>query len=211
MSDYLSDCLRELIRSRRSVRKFQSNPVNAEVLERIISSALWAPSGENKQPWHIVVVTGDKKDQLIRIISQVGAILKPRLESMFPEKVVHLTLRFFENAGGAPVLILVYIPKVRVFTTPEMTDAERYAAEIDRMINLQSASALIQNLLLLAHSEGLGTCWMTGPLYVAEDINRYLGITEMELVAAIPVGYPDQCPPVPKRKGNPITWIGFAT
>jgi nitroreductase len=84
-----------------------------------------------------------------------------------------------------------------------------YRLEFNRFNRLLSAAALIQNLVLAAHSKGLGTCWMTGPKYVEQEINDYFGITDLELVSIIPVGYPDQSPPSPPRKENVVRWVGF--
>ena len=70
-------------------------------------------------------------------------------------------------------------------------------------------AAAIQNLLLAAHAEGLGTCWMTGPVHVAEQINESLNIHDKELVAVITLGYPDESPPAPKRKPDRVVYEGF--
>ena len=75
---------------------------------------------------------------------------------------------------------------------------------------IESVSAAIQNLLLCAHAEGLGTCWMTGPLWVEDDIKKHLSIgDDKKLVALIAIGYADQTPPIPPRKPREIEWLGF--
>jgi nitroreductase len=48
----------EAVASRRAVRAFTDRPVPREALERVLSTAAWAPSGSNIQPWHVYVVTG---------------------------------------------------------------------------------------------------------------------------------------------------------
>jgi nitroreductase len=47
----------ELIKARRSIRRYQKKEVPKEVIERLIEAARWAPSGVNIQPWHFVAVT----------------------------------------------------------------------------------------------------------------------------------------------------------
>ena len=54
----------EAVRSRRAVRAFTDEPVSREVLERVLSTAAWAPSGSNIQPWHVYVVTGEPLAEL---------------------------------------------------------------------------------------------------------------------------------------------------
>jgi len=47
----------EIIRSRRSVRKFTSEPVSEELIVKILEAGRWAPSGLNNQPWRFAVIT----------------------------------------------------------------------------------------------------------------------------------------------------------
>ncbi|MCL6635057.1 MAG: nitroreductase family protein [Peptococcaceae bacterium] len=202
--------LRRVIRERRSIRRFEDREVPRELLEEILADALWAPSGMNRQEWEIIAVRGEMKNRLLEVIAGAGERMKPRLEKLFPEKMVGFTLQFFKNLGGAPVVLLVYIPRVAVELRPDMSGPERYHVEHDRLSYLLSAAALVQNILLLARERGLGTCWMTGPKYAEDRINELLGIQDKELVAVIPVGYPGQEPPVPPRKGEKIRWVGFA-
>src|SRR5436305_3641381 len=57
--------LATLLRSRRSVRKYQQRPVTREQLELIVEAARWAPSPHGRQPWRFVVLTREEpKSQL---------------------------------------------------------------------------------------------------------------------------------------------------
>ena len=53
--------LYDTIMTRRSVRAYQDRPVPEEVLQRILEAARWAPSGNNQQPWKLVVVQEAQK------------------------------------------------------------------------------------------------------------------------------------------------------
>jgi len=46
----------ELLKSRRSIRKYRSTPVEKEKIEKCIEAARWAPSASNKQPWEFLIV-----------------------------------------------------------------------------------------------------------------------------------------------------------
>jgi len=48
-----------VVDQRRSVRGFLADPVERDVIERVLSAACRAPSGGNLQPWHLYVLTGD--------------------------------------------------------------------------------------------------------------------------------------------------------
>jgi nitroreductase len=54
----------EAVRSRQSVRGFLNRPVPADVLDRVLTAALQAPSGGNLQPWHVYVARGATLDDL---------------------------------------------------------------------------------------------------------------------------------------------------
>jgi nitroreductase len=187
--------LYEAIKDRRSIRRFKSDPVPKEVLERILEMAVWAPSGMNRQNWHFLVVAGERRDALVALASKGYDYIEPVLKEVFAEKppVVEATKKFFSKLGGAPVLVFAYYEPTK--ERPETS--------------IQTVAAAIQNLLLAAHSEGLGTCWMTGPVHVADQINAFLGIHDKTLVAVIPMGYPDESPPAPKRKPGRVTYEGI--
>lgn len=201
--------LSEIIRERRSIRKYQDKDIPQEVLNELLEDALWAPSGTNRQNWDIYVVKGEKKEKLLEGIIVASEIMKPNLEKLFPEKMVKLTMNFFKTLGGAPVLLLVYMPKMNYEIRNDMSSLEKFQAEYERFTNSLSAAALIQNMLLLAHNKGLGTCWMTAPKNAEDQINEEMGLTDKELVSIITLGYPDQSPPAPPRKGEKIHWLGY--
>jgi nitroreductase len=60
----------EAVTSRRAVRKFVDRPVPPEVLRRVLSAAVWAPSGSNLQPWHAFVVTDAPLAELKKRIAE---------------------------------------------------------------------------------------------------------------------------------------------
>jgi nitroreductase len=155
---------------------------------------MWAPSAKNIQPWEFYVFTGNARDEMASILSKAGDEIGPQLRELFSEKIQKLTQNFFRNLGGAPAIIIVLTKKLPV--------------NIYQQESCQSCAAAIQNILLAAHLEGLGTCWMTGPLWVEDKILNYLGRQDDScLVATIPIGYPDQTPPVPPRKHETIHWV----
>jgi nitroreductase len=188
--------LRDAIRGRRSIRHFRKSEVPREKIEELLRCAVWAPSGMNQQNWHFVVVTGPLRDKLVEISKRSFAIhIEVSLQKVFKgkEAIIQASERFFSTFGNAPVVICVYRMKT---AEGELTD-------------IQSVAAAIENLLLLLHEEGLGGCWMTGPVHLEQEINGLLGVEEMTLQALIPVGIPEAMPATPKRKEGRIAWIGW--
>ncbi|MZP29688.1 NAD(P)H-flavin oxidoreductase [Heliobacterium undosum] len=199
------------IQGRRSIRKYKPDEPPVEVIEQIIVAGLWAPSNMNIQPWRFVVVRGEKRVDLLAVIGRSGQSILPKLERIFADKpkVIKFTLEFFQDLGRAPILIFCYGPAECAPPPGDLNLQERRVAHFEYSTNLQSVAASIQNMLLAAHANGLGTCWMTGPLHVADEVNERLGVAGQELVALITLGYPDQSPPAPPRKPGRVTWVGF--
>ena len=134
------------IRERRSIRKFKKSPVAKDLLEKIFDIALWAPSGMNRQNWKFFVLAGERKEELVSIAAVSFEYLEPQLQERFADKpkIVEATRRFFKRLGGAPVVVCAYFEP----------------ANIEDVTSFQNVAAAIQNLLLVANAEGLGSCWM---------------------------------------------------
>ncbi len=66
--------LLELVKSRRSIRRFKPDPIPDEYVDKIIEVARWAPSGFNSQPWEFVVVKKQElKDKIVQLASEYSA------------------------------------------------------------------------------------------------------------------------------------------
>ena len=187
--------LYQAIKERRSIRRFKKTPVAKDLLEKIFDIALWAPSGMNRQNWKFFVLAEKRKDELVSIAARSFEYLEPQLQERFADKpkIVEATRSFFKRLGGAPVVVCAYFEP----------------ANVEDVTSFQNVAAAIQNLLLAAYAEGLGSCWMTGPVTVGEEISRFLGVKDMTLVAVIPMGYPDETPKNPPRRADRVVYQGF--
>ncbi|MFH1519787.1 MAG: nitroreductase family protein [Candidatus Omnitrophota bacterium] len=54
----------ELIKTRRSVRKFKNKDVSREIINDILEAGRWAPSGLNNQPWKFMILEAERKNSL---------------------------------------------------------------------------------------------------------------------------------------------------
>ena len=113
--------LSELIKARRSIRSFDSNkPVTKKFMERILESAIWAPSGGNVQPWRFFVVSNGKRKKglceaaygqeyiLEAPYSIVICIDKPRARAKYDER--GLNLYAIQDTSAAAQNILLTAP-----------------------------------------------------------------------------------------------------
>ena len=183
----------DVIKNRRSCRVFKPDPIPTDALERITEAATWAPSGKNRQNYRIFVVAGDKKNELVAIADRSFPLIESSLKEIYDEKIVSFTRNFFRTLGGAPVLLVFYSDPT----------------EEGQFVDTQTVSAAVQNALLAAAHEDLGTCWMTNPVHLKDEVDKVLGVEGMDLMAFVPIGYPGKEPPVPPRKEGRVHWIGF--
>jgi nitroreductase len=66
----------DLIKSRRSVRKFSGEPLEAQMLEQIMEAGRWAPSGTNNQPWRFAVVSDPALRDQIAPLTRYGKVIQ---------------------------------------------------------------------------------------------------------------------------------------
>lgn len=185
----------DVIKNRRAVRAYQPDVVPRQVIERILHAANWAPSGMNMQQWEFMVVSGDKKKALG---DSYGKAAEGYSAEWDDENRRAQFLQFSRTYGGAPVIIVALCPRSSNPSTSKM--------------HLESVAASFENLILAACAEGLGTCWMTGPLIDEASMRSILNVPDnREIVAVTPLGYP-AAHPVPPTRIDPdlkekVTWI----
>ncbi len=191
----------EVLKTRRSVRKFLPDPIPANDIEHIITAASWAPSGTNHQNWHFIVVRSpEMKDKMVQAVKeQVEKYSLNITSSKAREGFLHYT-NYFTFFHQAPVIIAA-VKKPYDSITQRILRKFDLSQEFLSSTDVQGPAAAIQNLLLMAHSLGYGTCWMTGPLIAKRKLEAILGIEDPDnLLALIPIGKPAHLPPPPKRK-----------
>ncbi len=188
----------DIIKTRRSVRKFASQPVPDEIITALLDAALSAPSASNRQSWHFTAVTNRAVIKAMAdSVREEIKILKKETENedalaAFDAYAGYFT--FFENA---PLVIAAcFIPR------PNYINAltGRSLRPEDNLEQTTAIGAAIQNLLLAAHSLGYGACWMSGPLIAEKRISELLKLDGLRLAAIIPVGAAVETPRPPKRK-----------
>ena len=202
--------LGEVIKTRRSVRRFQDKPVPEDLLLKALELATWAPNGGNYQPWRFLIVSNKG------LINQMADAVKAKTEliASWPEakqcgEVVERWRKTSAFFRGAPVCIAVLMSKYSSIADQILRargEADAIAREIRsyRQLGdstLQSVAAAITYLVLILHYFGLGTTWMAGPQQAKKEIEKLLGVpADWNFVDLIPVGYPAETPKAPPRK-----------
>ncbi|MBP2132702.1 nitroreductase [Methanomicrobium sp. W14] len=182
------------IKNRRSIRFFKEKEVPDEIIKELIDCGIHAPSALALYPWRFAVVK-DKK-----LMKKISDYVRPVIiDSLKNAKTGGMTKKYLEMAGEKNFSIFYNASCLLLVLGRD--DAIR--ADID-------CSLCAQNIMLAAHSIGLGTCWIgsAGHLEKSRDLMSKLKIPEgYHLVASIILGYPDEKREMPKREKPEIVWI----
>ncbi len=102
------------------------------------------------------------------------------------EEVERQVARSVARISGAPAVIVLFVSMADMDTYP---DARRQEAE--RIMAIQSVALAAQNMLLMAHAEGLGACWMCAPLFCPDVVRAVLDLPDdWEAQGLLTLGYP---------------------
>ena len=164
----------DAIKTRRSIRRYKTDPVDDKTLEAILEAARWAPSWANTQCWRFVVV----RDNAI----------KARLADTL--------------SANNPAAVAVRSSPLAVVACAKLGRAGCYKGEPTTnkgdwfMFDLGLA---MENLVLAAHALGLGTVHIGA--FDAPKAEEVLGVTDGYCVVEMtPLGYPDHEAKAPPRK-----------
>lgn len=181
------------INYRRSIRSFTDQPVKEEDIQTILNAANKAPSAHNQQSWKFIVIKGQKKEQLVELVSQKAADF-PRATSV----LLRLASR---SIACAPVVIAIA-------NTGELIEHGTKLFQVDkeqsydffRTMEIQSSAAAVENLLLAVTSLSLGAVWLGVLFLIKDEVLNMLEEPKGEFMAVIPVGYPSKSSLGPNKK-----------
>lgn len=178
--------LGDVLRTRRSIRRYTGEPVPRDLLLRLLDAAIWAPSAHNRQPWRFVVI--DSAETKERLARAMGTRLRRDLEADgVPETAIAAdTERSYARITGAAALIVLCLSMIDMDT---YNDVRRNHNEY--LMAVQSTAMAGQNLLLAAHDAGLGACWMCAPLFCPDVVSAALDLpADWQPQALITLGWP---------------------
>ncbi len=183
----------EVIKKRRSIRKFKPDTISDEKIRLLLESARLAPSGTNTQPGRFIVIKDDETKKKLQkaahnqrhirrapVIIACCADLKTFKE--FPKRVDELI-----DSGALPERTKdIFIPYIeKGMKTVKKADLITAAAA--------NVAIAVEHIVLQAVELGLGTCWVRW--YDDDKVKDILGIPEfVEVMALLPIGIPDEDP-----------------
>lgn len=187
-----------VIRTRRSVRKFRKEPLPEETLRAILDAGRQAPSGGNCQYNHFLVIRSEKVlERLNRVAEKLFSAMEFDANTYKSIKSAILTARKGNYCFHyhAPVLVVV-------------------ANRIGHGNGMADAAIALENMMLAAKAVGAGSCWINQLRWLRdeEEIRAELiaaGMDEGETVmGAVALGIPDEPDrPAPEITGNRVTFV----
>jgi nitroreductase len=178
--------LEEAITTQRAVRRLEPDPVDDDLVLRLVELALRAPTGSNAQNWEFVVVKDPAvKAKLARRNRQAWSLygaLGRRLSRGNPKmlRVLDAVQWQADHFEEIPVLVVACLRGVRL-PFPNVAAASYYG----------SIFPSVQNLLLAARAAGLGAALITLPLWSTFSARRILGLPwNVTPCAVVPLGWP---------------------
>jgi nitroreductase len=159
----------KVLEERHSVRKYQTDPVPVEKLKRVLDAARIAPSWKNLQCWRFIIVR------------------EPELKKQLAESM--------PTTNPARTAVGKTAPVVAVLCAAPSQSGKQDGKDYYML----DAGLAMQQLMLAAHAEGLGTCWVG--FFEEEKVKKVCGIPEdYRVVALTPLGYPAVKPSARPRK-----------
>ncbi|GBF50327.1 nitroreductase [Leptospira ryugenii] len=187
--------------TRHSIRQFLDKPVPKEVLDRIFSTALRAPSWKNSQPWKLHIVQGQKKIELAKEMSEHAMQSSPQPETAWPEgypsdakkRMFDLGMRVYGVAGidrkDKEARDQFTLRNFQFFDAPVAVFlSTRF--ELSFFVGID-IGCLVQSVLLLAREEGLGSCAQAALGAFPQVVKKSLSLPEEEkVILGFSLGYP---------------------
>jgi nitroreductase len=190
------DNLLDLVKKRRSIRRFKPDPIPDDYIEKIIDVARWAPSGFNMQPWEFLVVKKPElKEKIVELIGDIRPLTK-RMEQTRepwmgkPWRMTGLIEKDMDYTTAPVYIILLGDPRTNVGLPMFI----RYDDSSRQTIYFSGLANAFLYMHLAATTLGLASQWISATHngYVQCMIKRMIGIpVQLEIFDMIALGYPD--------------------
>ncbi|WP_407308929.1 nitroreductase family protein [Desulfosporosinus sp. SB140] len=164
------------IKIRRSIRKYLDKPVDDELIMQLLESARLAPSGDNTQPWHFIIVKSElKRQKLVEVSNNQKWMLT------------------------APVFIVCVADIRSRITDNVQMSLNEDSPQLELKQIIRDTSIAIEHVVLEANNLGLGTCWVAW--FTQEEIRPILNIpADKYVVCILTLGYASESPKDRPRK-----------
>jgi nitroreductase len=179
-----------VIRNRRSTRRFLEDQIKEEELMSILEAGIYAPSASNGQPWHFTVL--QNKDII------------DRLSDSFKEIAKRSDNEYVKEYGNNEKFHVFYNSPTVIFVSGE---ANNMSASVD-------CAAAVENMLIAAEALNIGSCWVGFIAYLlnseeGKPFLKELGIPEgFKQIHSVALGYKRiNITNAPRRKEDTVNFV----
>ena len=111
----------EVIKNRRSIRKYKNAPVSREQISEILHAGMLAPSSKNRQPWRFIVAAGAAKEEVCNVMEK--GISREKISPFIPDSRPYITgaEHTLQIMRQAPVIIFIVNEIAASFDTVSYT------------------------------------------------------------------------------------------
>lgn len=176
----------ETLMTRRSIRAYKPEPVQREIMDKILEVGINAPSGLNRQPWELRVVDNQE------FLTEISELQKANMDENAPHNPFN-DPNFRNIFRNAPTVVFIaYTPGL--------------CSQVD-------CGLLAGNMVNTAWAYGIGSCIQMGPIQfmnsdIAKPFVQKLAFSDgYDLIMAIGFGYPDETPDAKPRDHSKIKYF----
>lgn len=202
--------IEDLIKGRRSIRKWAKKEVPDDLLKKGVELGTWAPNGGNYQVWYFYIIKNrDIIERMAKEVQRVAdKIVSWQEAKAFEGEMVRSRQSNATLWREAPAVIAVLTYQYVSLMDTILIARESFDLEAKRILSfrrsaptgIQSAAAAVTTMLLVFHQMGLGAVWLGQPLLAKKEIEDILEVSEnMNLVCLVAVGYPNESPQKDRR------------
>jgi len=186
--------LLEAIQSRRSIRKFKSNEVPDEVIRELLDAARLAPSGSNLQATRFVVIKSPAERMKLKECTPLPFVAHAPviIACCIDKEAMGNTLVRYRELMEAQAFVGTPLDDPTLMEAAAKRRGSMDQSTIKAYLTLNAAIA-IEHIVLRAVDLGLGSCWIM--MFDSAKTKSMLQLDDRyDVVALLPIGYPDQSP-----------------
>ena len=201
--------LKEIIRSRYSVRSFTDESIDIETIKEILEISSFAPSGGNIQPWKIYVASNNAKEKLVeKALANYDTGVQEKAEyQIYPNPLDDkYKKRRSECAKDMYTALSIKQDDIKSRLSQIRENFKFFGAPVGMIVTIDKAFAengwghvgmFIQNICLSTVERGMGTCLQESWSIYPETVKDILNIPDDEVVwCGIALGYPNKEHPI---------------
>lgn len=196
------------IQQRRSCRAYQDRPVENEIIQQILETSRWAPSGVNHQPWQVAILGPETKLLLgQKLVESYTSGILPNPDYAYCPKDWKEVYKKRRKACGLALYnsLSIAIDDLEGRKKHWMNNYHFFHAPVGLIIYIEKnmpkgswidVGMFIQNILLSAQEFGLATCPQAAFAEYPDVVRDVLGLVDVDIICGIAIGYEDVSHPL---------------